>query len=310
MLFRSLRSLVDPNQLMVRTPPSSVDNLLFGGNNNWVQCYDNLSNISPSLSDTMCTMSTGGGVGNRKLYTDSLEYVNNICVPFLLNGIGDLATRGDLVDRSIIVNLPQIDKENRKSENDLFREFTGQTSALLGSIFDIISSGLKNLPSVKLEKSNRLYDFTRWICACEDALPWGNGTFVKIYDEATEENSIDVIENDLFATTLIKYGSWLKIHNIGEKSNNGHIILEGSAQEILEHLSVFIQDDTGNMYKYKLPEYWPKTSQGTGRKLMRILPEMGKIGIELYKNPRNHGGKRSWTITYDMEQVENYSRGV
>ena len=63
---------------------------------------------TPWLSDALCRLATGGGFGTRQLYSDDEESLFEARRPVLLNGIEEVAVRGDLLDRSLIVTLSPI----------------------------------------------------------------------------------------------------------------------------------------------------------------------------------------------------------
>jgi hypothetical protein len=104
---RIFRLLVDPSTAPVRAQPRDEQDLLISARNNWVVCYDNVSHLQAWLSDALCRLSTGGGIGKRQLYTDQDEIILQAQRPTVLNGITEFVTRGDLLDRAIrIEQLP------------------------------------------------------------------------------------------------------------------------------------------------------------------------------------------------------------
>jgi hypothetical protein len=105
---RVLRAVVDPNMAPVRCEPRDGRDLMISATNGWVIALDNLSRVSESLSDALCRLSTGGGFSTRVLYTDAEEIILNAQRPVVLTGIEDLATRGDLLDRSLVIYMPRI----------------------------------------------------------------------------------------------------------------------------------------------------------------------------------------------------------
>ena len=111
---RVLRMQVDPNRAPLRSPPKDDQNLMIAASNSWVVCYDNLSYLPQWLSDAMCRLSTGGGFGTRTLFENDEETIFDATRPIILNGISELAASADLLDRSLILNLPPI--QNRRSE--------------------------------------------------------------------------------------------------------------------------------------------------------------------------------------------------
>jgi hypothetical protein len=104
---RVLRALLDPNTAPLRGEPRNLHDVMIAASNGWVISFDNLSRIPHWLSDALCRLATGGGFSTRELYTDSDEVLFDAQRPLILNGIEELANRGDLLDRSVILYLPR-----------------------------------------------------------------------------------------------------------------------------------------------------------------------------------------------------------
>src|SRR5262249_35868902 len=139
--------------------------------------------VALPLSDALCTLATGGGFATRELYTDADEKLFDAVRPVVLNGIEDLATRGDLLDRAINLTLPQIPDERRGDEDDLWRQFEESRPRLLGALLDAVSTALRNRPHVKLAHKPRMADFACWVVAAEPALGWPEGAFLRAYND-------------------------------------------------------------------------------------------------------------------------------
>jgi hypothetical protein len=60
-----VRTMIDPNEVSLIGMPRREDLPAFA-KNNAILCFDNLSTISAYLSDDLCRLATGGGVGGRK----------------------------------------------------------------------------------------------------------------------------------------------------------------------------------------------------------------------------------------------------
>ena len=118
-----LKEIIDPNKGAKRTKPRDERDLMIGANNNWLLALDNLSGIPSWLSDALCRLSTGGALATRTLYSDEDETIFEAKRPIILNGIGIIASRPDLLDRSIVLTLPQISEENRRDERQFWEEF-------------------------------------------------------------------------------------------------------------------------------------------------------------------------------------------
>jgi hypothetical protein len=113
-----LRSQVDPNKVMLRGRPKTVEDVFVAAANNWLVSYENLSGLTPEQQDAFCTLATGGGFASRQLYTNGEEHVMETKRPVVLNGIAVVATRPDLIDRVIHVDLPTIAADARRDDTD------------------------------------------------------------------------------------------------------------------------------------------------------------------------------------------------
>ncbi len=105
---RICRRLVDPNASPIRAVPKDERDLIVSAFNSWLLVYDNLSSVPAWLSDALCRLSTGGGFATRQLHSDRDEAIFAAQRPIVLNGIGDLAARPDLADRTLTITLPPL----------------------------------------------------------------------------------------------------------------------------------------------------------------------------------------------------------
>ena len=266
-LGRILRAVVDPNKSPLRRPPRNEHEMMIAGSNSWLQNYDNLSGLPPWLGDAICVMSTGGGMSTRELYTDSEEALFDIQRPVILNGIDALTTRGDLLDRAILLHLPRIEAEDRRTEKEILAEVERIRPGVLGAVLGVISSGLRELPHVKLDSMPRMADFAEWVVACEGALGWKPGEFLAAFETNQNESKVALIENDMFAVSLMEFVDGLPDPEKGVTDTAGGLL------SILEARS--------NITASSMPAGWPKTAKGAGNKLRRIIPALRAIGIEV-----------------------------
>lgn len=90
---------------------------------NYVAYYDNVKYTPKWLSDEACKAVTGVGSTKRKLYSDDddIVYEYRRCLGF--NGINLGLTEPDILDRSIMIELQRIRKENTKQDADIMAEF-------------------------------------------------------------------------------------------------------------------------------------------------------------------------------------------
>jgi len=259
---RVLRELIDPNKAPLRSAPRDDRDLIIAATNSWLPVFDNLSHLSPNLSDALCRLSTGGGYATRELYSDSDETILEAMRPVILTGIDDLATRADLLDRAIILNLPRIKPEDRRTEKELFMAFKAAKPRLLGALLDAVVTGLRNLPTTKVKNVPRMADFATWATACEASLGLEPGAILTAYRE-----------NRANANTLALDVSPLP--GVLKEFMGNHTEWEGSPSDLLSLLDG-VADDAMRRSKA-----WPKSASSLSNKLRRLAPNLREAGIDL-----------------------------
>ena len=90
----------------------------------------------------------------------------------MVNGISDVSTRPDLLDRSVLLTLPTVNDANRRDEAELWATFNRARPTILGAMLDAVVVALRNLPTVKLTSLPRMADFAKWVVAGEPGLGW------------------------------------------------------------------------------------------------------------------------------------------
>ncbi|HLG95521.1 MAG TPA: bifunctional DNA primase/polymerase [Bryobacteraceae bacterium] len=257
-LTKMLRLIVDPNVSTLRPPPKDERDLAVSGNNNYMIVIDNVSFLPVWFADGLCRIATGTGFASRTLYANEDETVLQVCRPVVLNGIEDFATRGDVVDRLVPVSLRAISEEARRTEAEIWREFEALRPGLLAWVFDAVSAGLRNLPSVKLARAPRMADFAHFAVACESALGFEPGAFVSAYSDAKRTAESELLDNSLVAQAIIKI-----IRN-GEAPTPW----EERPQTLLDRLGNAMSDQEVRAHR------WPKTARGLTGELKRITPAL------------------------------------
>jgi hypothetical protein len=278
---RLLRELVDPNAAPLRAEPNDGRDLMIAANNSWYLAYDNLSHVPPWLSDALCRLSTGGGFATRELYTDQDEVIFDSQRPLLLTSIEEVATRSDLLDRCLIVWLPAIPEDRRRSEAELFEAFRRVRPQILGALLNAVAMALCRLPSIKLPGLPRMADFALWATAAETAFGWPDGTFMAAYRGNRESANELAIEACVIAHPLLELlesqGQWV-----------------GSSGELLKSL----EDRFGDQARRVAG--WPKNPRSLSGHLKRLAPNLRAAGWILDQERRSK--KRLWMI-HRMEDV-------
>ena len=273
-----LRSLVDPSTAPLRSAPRNERDLIIAATNSWCLALDNISIIPPWCSDALCRLSTGGGFSARELYSDSEEVLFEATRPVILNGITDVATRPDLLDRAILVNLPRIPAEERRSEAELWRAFEEVRPRILGGLFDALSGALGTVESVRLEGMPRMADFAVWATAAEGALGWESGAFLEAYADNRSQAAEGALEADPVATALQEL-----------MSSRG--VWTGTAAELWDELNDQAGENT------RRSKAWPGAPNVLSGRIKRLAPALRDAGIE-YRDahPDEDGRKRAKSL--------------
>ena len=199
---RILRSLVDPNSAALRATPRNEQDLAIACNNGWVQAFDNLSDVKPWLSDALCRIATGGGFAARTHYSNDEETLFDFQRPIILTSITDVASRSDLLDRSIMVQLNRIPEEARRTEADINAAFEQARPAIFGGLCNAISAALRYFEETHIDELPRMADAAVWVQAAEQALGWDVGRFNELYLGNREKADAMAIDGDLLASAI------------------------------------------------------------------------------------------------------------
>ncbi len=261
-LARKIRALVDPNSAPMRCEPKEPRDLMIAANNGWVISLDNLSHLGGWLSDALCRLSTGGGFSTRELYTDSDEIIFDAKRPVVINGIEDLATRGDLLDRSLVVNLPTIREAHRRTEAEIWAEFAAVHPRLLGTLFDAVSMALARVTVVTVKSLPRMADFALWSTAAEPALGMRPGEFMSAYAGNRAAGNELAIEASPAGKPLIDFCATTPFWT-------------GTATELLMELDRVADD------KLKRVRGWPATGRALAGILKRLAPNLRAVGVDV-----------------------------
>ncbi len=265
---RLIRSLIDPSSVPLRTPPRDTQNLLVSANNTHIVAIDNLSGLNAEISDCLCRLSTGGGIDVRALYTDDEQNLVDIQRPVLINGIDDIASRPDLAERSIILNLPVISDTKRRREQEFWKEFDNDKPKIFTGLLNGLASGLKHYDTIELKEKPRMADVAHWVTACERGLGV-EGAFIN----AHKLNQQSAIESSIEASPV---GTAVKELMTNEKK------WTGTPTELFSRLEQIAGD------KVARSKAWPQSTKGLSNIIKRLMPSFRKTGINIAKNNTNN----------------------
>ena len=267
-----LRSLIDPHTASLRSLPRDTRDLYVIAMNGHVLVFDNLSSMSAEISDCLCRLSTGGGFSTRALYTDNDEVIFDGQRPIALTSITDVASRSDLADRLVLVRLEMIPDDERRPEQELRTAFEAARPRILGALLDVVSHGLMQLPSTRLNRHPRMADYAVWVRACETAI-WSAGMHMAAY----EENRADAVEIVLDADPVAMA---LRQHMQGRPETTT------TATELLAALGALVHDQV------RRGRQWPSSARVLSGQLTRLGPALRRAGFRIEHRRQGHTGAR------------------
>ena len=281
-----LRRLCDPSESDVRRPPRNTEDLMIAATNGHIVAFDNLSRLSEDLSDSLSVLATGGGFSVRKLYKNREEEIFQAQRPIILNGISQVATRGDLLDRAVLITLPPITEKARKDEETFWRDFTEARPRILGALLDAVSCGLRRLPEVHLERKPRMADFAKWSVAVEPACPWPRGTFLEAYMGNRQGAVEAILDGDPVADVVRAIAPW-----------------SGTATELLAELNKRTPENITRRRD------WFSRPRQVSDAVRRLAPGFRKVGIEVEFTKSGHRRSRLIVIELVSASVSSASSG-
>ena len=266
-----LKKLIDPSATELLTLPNSSDGLVQMLSHHWFICFENVSQIYDWVSDSLCRAVTGAGFSKRELYTDDDDVIYSLKKCIAINGINLVASRPDLLERSILLELEMINKKNRKLEKVILADFQNEKAGLLGAIFTAVSRAMKICPSIKLTELPRMADFTVWGCAIAEAIGYSKEKFLEAYDHNINQQNSEVIIESPVASSLLEF--------MKDKSD-----WQMTATELFEELKITAANLKINIDKDKR---FPKTPGALSKKINQLKPNLAAVGLDIQNGKEN-----------------------
>lgn len=270
-----LRKLIDPSVVEVLTLPRKIEELKQALSHYYFLSFDNVGYIPSDVSDLLCQAVTGSGFSKRKLYTDDEDVIRIVQANLSINSITIGSTRPDFLERSVLIELERVSKQDRKQEHEIMGDFERARPAILGAIFTVISKALAIKPTVSVATLPRMADFAIWGAAIAEAIGYSRAEFLDAYWRNINAQNEEVLSDDPAASLLIAF-----MESRDEWT--------GTASELLATLDGLAIDHHVNQKEL------PKSGAALSRHLRRLTSSLEEAGIRLAISA---GTRRSITIT-------------
>ena len=256
----NIRDLIDPNKVNLRSVPEKREDLFVPAGHSLIVSLENVSRLSPSMQDALCSLSTGGGFAARGLYTNDEEFVLKLQRPVIINGIAGVVTRADLLDRTLSLELPRL--EERQSSSTLCEAFERDRPAILSALLDIFVEVINYLPSIKIspKKLPRMGDFAQIGEAIYQIKGYKSGKFLFDYKMNRERGIRQTLDSSPVGQAI---QSFMECSSFSR--------FDGTIKQLLKELESFKPDQEG----------WVKTPRGLGDTLRRLGPALSSVNIDV-----------------------------
>jgi len=262
---RVARALVDPSHLQALSLPRDQAELAQLLSHHCFAPFDNVSLIQPWISDALCRAVTGEGFTKRELYSDDEDVIYKFRRCIGLNGINIAATKTDLMDRLILIELNRIGAETRREEKELWAQFENDRAKILGTMFDALVKAIQIKEKLVPRNLPRMADFAVWGEAISQALGTRADEFTKLYEDNIRGKNEEVVRSNPVAAAIMEF---MKDCDDGWTGTATPLLTE------LEKVAIELKLDTKD-------KSWPKAPHILTHRMREILSSLRDVGVEV-----------------------------
>jgi hypothetical protein len=291
--FELNKDLIDPNSVLTMSFPKDDNQLKQALAHNYISFFDNLSGISDEQSNILCRSVTGAGDFKRALFENDEDILYNYRRIIGLNGITNVATRPDLLERGLIFMLGDISKQQRELLRVIRRKYQGFKPKVLAFLLDVVSEimaerqkwkgidedyfGLK----VVIDANGGLPRMADWAILGEQAAaiiarkkgkPYEKGTFLKAFDENLRILNVEALKASLVAEALIAFLVQREV--VDHKTT-----WEGTPTMLLAELNSFILYNRDSIRINTNSKAWPQNPSLLGKEIAAIASNLRPLGV-------------------------------
>ena len=277
-LTKLLSMIIDPRLDDLVSPPQNSDDLYAIATSRYLTALNNVSTITPEISDDFCRISDGGSMSKRLLYSNNEIYSITLRHPIIYNGISISPDRPDLLDRTLIIEPLPIKEKARQTETKLLEDFEKEKPKILAALFNAITGVLRNKEYNPLDIGRRADAEVIIRRACRSgAMPYTENDFKQILKVSEKSKAEEALSNSILASEILKI------------RNRKYNCWQGTANDLIVKISEYLSP-------YEL-KYIPQTAKKLYKDLERLAPLLRREGIT-YEILRSNK-QRTIKITFD-----------
>ena len=255
---RTIKNVIDPTRVPLRIRPSSRDDLAISAMRQWLPVYDNVSSIPQDMSDALCVILDGGGLGKRRLYSNDEETLVEAQRAVIITAIPDVLRAGDLLERAVTIEVPILNE--KIGERAMERALELLRPRLMGLLCDGVSKALAAEYNGDAETVRRA-DVVGFVEAALPVLGIEPERFRTAYQANQREAFRGATVSDPVGDAVVQLMA-------------GRDTWEGRATALLFALTALQKS-----YMTELPIGWPRTAHHLTGRLRRLAPDLRTLGI-------------------------------
>lgn len=263
------KMIVDPSEIDIKALPKNIPDVIASVTNQYMVCFDNVSQISDELSNIFCVVATHGYYSKRRLYSNNEECAIKLNARVSFSGITNLSTKPDLIDRLVCLKLNRIDSEKRRTETEIMQNFKKDLPHILDGMFQTLSRAIPIYENLDLKHLPRMADFAKWGYAIAEALGYGGDKFMQIYEKNQNELLENMVSEDAVITVLI------------EMMKKRHYF-RGKVTELLSILTTMAED-----MNLDIRVGWARDASALSRRLYESQSVLSMFGVSIHRGKAN-----------------------
>jgi hypothetical protein len=293
-LQEMFKRIIDPGSVLTITAHTDLPQIIQALAHSYLTIFDNVSEIKDVLSDLLCRVITGTGFLKRILYSNDALFAYKMIRAVGFNGINVTATRADLLERILKIELEPINKNDREKLARINKTFEGLLPHLLGFIFDTISKVLDRLGEVDLRgEFPRMADWAELGELIARVLGYDEMEFINAYRNNLGLTSSEAVEANPVAVASINFmedrPTW-----------------RGPASELLDRLNA--QENSKGHSNILRSAAWPKHPNKLSAKLAEIVPNLKEVGIIFSREFDKHNNRYEITLVNQLWKPSSDSK--
>jgi len=275
-MLRIMKELVDPSNVGELSFPSNHHELVQQMAHHYFLNYDNIGVLRDWASDAICRGVTGTGFSKRRLFTSDDDVIYSFTRCIALNGINIVPRNGDLLERSILIELKKPAKYIHESK--LWKQFQKDKPKILGALLTIVSRALDS-KHVEPIANIRMVDYCRWGETIARVLSYGKNAFTNAYVKNDEMRNVEALEAHLLGPAILA---------LMRRSDEW----QGTPSELLTKL----EETAGNERINTRIARWPKSPSALSRQLNELKANIESVGIKFQVSKSGVRKVRIWKM--------------